>query len=168
MYPYFNYCTPVWGNTLDVYLKPIIVLQNKAVRLISGAKRRTLIWNDREILIPAHTDPLYKKLNVLKLCQIYIYSVQQFVFKYYHGMLPNVFDDFYSTNSSFHSHNTRSRNMLRPPKNSSIIKIRTMGVRTYNYFYNRLIMDCSLLSYKVALKKVSYCQRFDFSLTYIA
>ena len=86
----------VWANTLDTYLKPIVVLQNKAVRLISGAKRRTIIWNEREILIPAHTDPLYKKLNILKLSQIYIYSVQQFVFKYHHGMLPNVFNDFYS------------------------------------------------------------------------
>ena len=153
LYPYLNYCTPVWANTLDTYLKPIVVLQNKAVRLISGAKRRTIIWNEREILIPAHTDPLYKKLNILKLSQIYIYSVQQFVFKYHHGMLPNIFNNFYSTNNSFHLHNTRSGNMFRLPKRASLIRIRAMGVRTFNYFYNKISMDCSLLSYKAALRK---------------
>ena len=128
-------------------------MQNRAVRLISGAKRRTIIWKEKEILIPAHTDPLYKKLNILKLSQIYIYSVQQFVFKYHHGLLPNIFNEFYSTNSSFHLHNTRSRNMFRLPMRSSSIRIRAMGVRTYNYFYTRLTMDCSFLSYKAALKK---------------
>ena len=65
----------------------MIILQNKAIRLVSGAKRRAIIWNERTISIPAHTDPLYKKLNVLKMTQIYMYSVQQFVFKYHHGLL---------------------------------------------------------------------------------
>ena len=36
---------------------------------------------------------------------------------------------------------------------SSSIRIRAMGVRTYNYFYTRLTMDCSFLSYKTTLKK---------------
>ena len=108
-----------------------------------------VIWKEKEILIPAHTDPLYKKLNILKLSQIYIYSVQQFVFKYHHGLLPNIFNEFYSTNSSFHLHNTRSRNMFRLPKSTSSIRIRAMGVRTYNYSSTKSNIDCSFLSYSI-------------------
>ena len=156
LYPYLNFCNSVWGNTNDRILKPLVVLQNRAVRLVSGAKRRTIIWNEREILIPAHTDPLYIKLNVLKLRQIYIYSVQQFVFKYVHGLLPTIFNDFFLTNSSVHSHNTRSQNMFRMPllrSSLAAINIRATGVQLYNYFFNRLSMDCSLISYKAALRK---------------
>ena len=156
LYPYLNFCISVWGNTHESYLKPLIVLQNNAIRLVSGAKRRSIIWNERTILIPAHTDPLYKKLNLLKLRQIYLYSVQQFVFKYHHGLLPEIFHNFYAMNSSFHPHNTRSQNMYRPPLFRSTLAsltVRATGVKTYNYFFNILSMDCSILSYKYALRK---------------
>ena len=142
--PYFNFCTPVWGNTHDSYLEPLILLQKRAVRLVIGAKRN------------AHTDPIFKKLKLLKLRQIYIYSVQQFVYKYHHGLLPRIFDDFYSTNSSFHYHHTRSQNLYRPPlvrTSRAARTIRSVGVRTQTYFSTRLSMNCSLLTYKAALKR---------------
>ena len=164
IYPYLNFCTTVWGNTHESYLKPLIVSQNKAIRIVSGAKRRPIIWNDRTILIPAHTDPLYKKLNILKLSQIYIYSVQQFVFKYHHGMLPKVFNDFYSMNSHFHSHNTRSQNLYRPPLLRSSLgstTVRATGVKFYNHFFNILDMNRSMLSYKAALKKYLIMNEVD-------
>ena len=46
VYPYYNYCLPVWGSTYDSYLEPLIKLQKRAIRLINGSARY------------AHTDPI--------------------------------------------------------------------------------------------------------------
>ena len=34
--PYLSYCIHVWGKTYDTHLKHVLVLQNKAVRVIAG------------------------------------------------------------------------------------------------------------------------------------
>ena len=143
MYPYMNYCVSVWGNTYDSYLDPLAKLQKRAVRIVAGAHRNS------------PTDCIFKKLKILKLREIYIYSVQLFVFKYHHKLLPNIFDSFFALNSSFHSHETRSVSLYRPPRvqsSKAARNIRVMGVRTHNYFESRLNIDCSFLSYKVALR----------------
>ena len=139
VYPYMNYCITVWGNTCDSFLDPIVKLQKRAVRVIEGAKRYS------------HTDPIFKKLKILKFRQIYLYSVQLFVFKYHHNILPHIFDDFFTR---FTSHSQRNI-LYRAPlvqNGKSDRKIRVTGVRTHNYFTNRLNIDCSYLSYKVALR----------------
>ena len=55
-----NYCINVWGRTFDSYLDPLVKLQKKAVRVIAGAQRNS------------HTDPLFKKLNILEFHKIYL------------------------------------------------------------------------------------------------
>ena len=143
LYPYLNFCTPVWGNTYDTYLEPLVILQKRAMRLIMGAERNS------------HTDPIFQKLKVLKLRQIYLYSVQQFVFKYHHGLLPRIFDGFYSTNSSFHYYETRSQDLFRPPLFRTSVAARTIratGVRSQTYFADKLNLNCSLISYKISLR----------------
>ena len=143
LYPYMNYCVSIWGNTYDSYLDPLIKLQKRAVRVLVGAERNS------------HTDPIFRKLRLLKLCQIYLYSVQLFMFKYHHQTLPDIFNDFFIRNSSFHDYNTRSQNLLRlhkPQSAKSERIIRVMGARSYNYFDCRINIDCSYLSYKVALR----------------
>ena len=144
LYPHLNYCISVWGNTFDSYLDPLVKLQKRAVRVIVGAK-----WS-------SHTDPIFRKLKILKFRQIYLFSIQQFVYKFRHRLLPSIFDEFFITNNSVHSHNTRSQNNFRPhvlPTNIAERTIRVMGVRTQNYFANKLNMECSYLSYKASLRK---------------
>ena len=36
IYPYLNYCIHVWGKAYDTHLHHLIVLQNKAIRIING------------------------------------------------------------------------------------------------------------------------------------
>ena len=138
-----NYCITVWGNTFESYLAPLIKLKKRAIRVIAGEKRYS------------HTDPIFNKLKILKFQQIYLYSVQLFVFKFHHNQLPDMFENYFIRNRSFHSHNTRVNSLFRPPLiRSSLSKknIRVTGVRTHNYFASRLNIDCSYLSYKVALR----------------
>ena len=58
IYSHLCYGVCVWGNADDTYLEKIRTIQNKAIRMISGAD-----FND-------HAPPLYKKLNLLNLDEI--------------------------------------------------------------------------------------------------
>ena len=83
IYPYFNYCNCIWGNTCKTYLIPLINLQKMAMRIIEGAERR------------AHTENIFTKLNILNMNKLYVYCSQLFLFKYHFHKLPAIFDGFF-------------------------------------------------------------------------
>ena len=60
IHPHLLYGITVWGNAFDKHLKRLATLQNKAVKLISGAQ-----WCD-------HVTPSYLKLQILKLNELLI------------------------------------------------------------------------------------------------
>ena len=155
VYPYLNYCICVWGNTYNKYLEPLFKLQKRAIRVISGARKLD------------HTTPIFKKLRVLRLNEIYVYSLQTVMYKYYRMSLPKVFDNFFTINSNIHSHNTRQSKLLHLPlcKNSPSFKsIRRSGVITYNHYSQIINMNCSLSEYKITLKKTILDNGIDFHL----
>ena len=57
--PYLNYNILHWGSTNDTHLNPLIVIQKRIVRTIA----------DADYL--AHTPPLFKKLNLLQIVDLY-------------------------------------------------------------------------------------------------
>ena len=144
IYPYFNYCIIVWGNTFDSYLKPLSVAQKRAVRLIVGARKYD------------HTDPIFKSLNIMRLKQIYIFAVQTFLFRFHRNLLPSFFDEFYQCNKVYHNHDTRNQTSFRTPLIKSFPasrSVRVSGVPIFNYFTKLLKTDCSIITYKIHLKK---------------
>ena len=70
--PHINYCILAWGNTSSRITK----LQKRAIRIINGSK-----YN-------AHTEPLFKTNNLLKVEDIYKLQLQKFFFKFVHNTLP--------------------------------------------------------------------------------
>ncbi len=65
----------------------------------------------------AHTEPLFKKLKLLKLTDLLKLNELKFYYKYVNDKLPEYFnkanDDFnLITNNDVHEHNTRQRNRL--------------------------------------------------------
>ena len=143
IYPYFTYCIPVWGNTCESYLKPLFNLQKRAVRIIANAEFR------------AHTDPLFKNLKILNVTRLHTYFVQLFVYNYNHNLLPDMFRDFFIQNSSIHNYPTRIADDFRPPimRGSQACRtVRCFGVTTFNYFIDRIRMNCSYCTYKRHLK----------------
>ena len=54
IYPYLTNCNHIWGSTYKTSLKPLITLQNKAVRIIAHARWR------------ASCDPIYKNFDIMK------------------------------------------------------------------------------------------------------
>jgi hypothetical protein len=55
-----------------------------------------------------HTTPLFRRLNILKLNDLYHLRLGIFMYKHVHSMLPQVFDHLFSFSSSVHSYETRS------------------------------------------------------------
>ncbi len=80
-------------------------LQKKSIRIITLSS-----YN-------AHTEPLFKKLKLLKLEDLLKLNELKFFYKYTNQMLPEYFSpncaDFnFMTNNNVHNHNTRQRNRL--------------------------------------------------------
>ena len=95
IYPYFTYCITVWGNTFNSVLKPLIVLQKCAIRIVCGAQRFD------------HTYPLFQLSKILPLRNLYVYSAQLFLYKYHRQSLPNIFSGFFTINETIHNHYTQ-------------------------------------------------------------
>ena len=144
VYPYYTYCVEVWGNSCKSYYDAMVKTQNRALKLIVGAKRR------------ARVTPIYKELKLLKFHEIYVYCVQLFMFKYYHNELPTVFKEMFTLKRDIHDKSTRQRNELFPPlikKNPYFRTVRRTGVNTYNYFKSYIDYCVSSSVYKQNLKK---------------
>ena len=75
----------------------------KALRLITNSHRL------------AHTESLFKELNILTIEKLYVFSVQLFIFKFSNAMLPAVFSDFFVVNADVHDYNTRQRLQYHTP-----------------------------------------------------
>ena len=144
IYPYLNYCIPVWGNTCKSYLEPLVKMQKRVIRLIKGVKKFE------------HTDPIFKELNLLKINEIYVYSLQLILYKYHHTLLPDIFSGFFVSNDEIHHHHTRQAHLLHVPimkSRQAFSSIRKTGVKSYNYYSGILNLDVSIVTYKYHLKK---------------
>ena len=86
-----------WGNDCQ----RITTLQKKCIRIITNSK-----YND-------HTDPLFSKLKLLKLADIFNLQQLKFYYKYIKGDLPEYFKSLnFVPNSNYHNYDTRHRNQL--------------------------------------------------------
>lgn len=91
--PHIYYATLVWGFDPGRILK----LQKKAVRLISGAK-----YN-------AHSEILFKNLNILQVNDVLKYKCLKFYYKWKHGNLPQYFTDMFFPFQNIHPYATRNQ-----------------------------------------------------------
>jgi Reverse transcriptase (RNA-dependent DNA polymerase) len=80
------YGIQIWSCTSDSNLKELVKKQKDAIRIVSHSK-----YN-------AHTEPLFKKLNILPLHFLIDYFKIQFMFQYKNNLLPSAFEDSWTTN----------------------------------------------------------------------
>ena len=95
--PHLTYGILLWGKQM----KRINKLQKWAVRTIVNAK-----YNE-------HTEPILKRLKLLKAHDIYRLTAIKFYHKYKNNKLPNFFDGIFDPLNVTHTHNTRHRNSRR-------------------------------------------------------
>ena len=51
---------------------------------------------------------VYKSLNILQIADIYELEIAKFMLSFYHNNLPEVFDKYFKSANTHHTHNTRS------------------------------------------------------------
>ena len=94
--PHLQYGILTWGFCLGMLQK----LQKRSVRIITRSK-----YN-------AHTDPMYKSLNLLKLKDLFELSVFKIYFKFKHYLLPVYILNMFTESIRDHRYNLRTRGPL--------------------------------------------------------
>ena len=143
IYPYLVYCASVWASTYSTNLNRIVLLQKKIIRIICKKP------------FDAHTDPLFKSLQILKLSEIYFFQVGKFMYSHKIGLLPNVFKEMFLMTNQVHSYNTRNSNTfyLFPARtNIRRFGIKFQGPKFFNSLNNSIQSAATISLFKSKLK----------------
>ena len=143
VYPYLQYCVSVWGSTYHTNLHRLILLQKKAVRIISNKS------------FDAHTDPLFKELKIMKFNNIYLFHIGKIMYQFKINTLPQSLNRMFILNSQIHSYNTRSSNCFHIPKCRTNIRkfsISYQGPKFFNSLSTVIQSANSLASFLIKLK----------------
>ena len=73
------------------------------------------------------------KLKLIKFCDLNKYFSSQFMNKLNSNNVPNLFNYYFTTDNSFHDHNTPSNKDFHEPKMEMIMK---------NQLYSALVVCC--------------------------
>jgi hypothetical protein len=91
---HFNYASEIWCSAPQSCINKLYLLQKKAVRLICDEK-----YN-------AHSEPLFKKLEILKITDMISLSKLKFMHQYSYNNLPISFLQTWATNQERRDRNT--------------------------------------------------------------
>ena len=111
----------------------------KAIRIITSSSYR------------APSKPLFDRLKLLTIENVYYYNIMLFMYKYMKGLLPDIFSMMFVINKTVQKYETRQANMLHVPvgKTSLALKcIRYKGVSLWNSLSDKILSDCNLFTYK--------------------
>ena len=159
-YSHVIYGIQVWGNACDTHLNTIQILQNRVVRLIT--------YNDDFPLIPGPlpaSNPLFFKLELLKIKDIFILMYSMFIYKCLNTSLLPIFDGWFKYSSSVHEYKTRSNynintevftnNLFIPTAKTSnygLKMLKVNGPKIWNTIPNDIRASISFITFKKLIK----------------
>ena len=97
--PHFQFSILNWGLKAN----KVVRMQKRAIRVITNSKYNT------------HVEPLLKKLNLLKISEIFRNSLLKLYYKYKSVNLPHYVMHMFSAEPNVHNYNTRSNTTLNHP-----------------------------------------------------
>ena len=103
VYPHLLYAIEVWGSADDTHLNKLFLLQKRIVRLITFSDKRQTDYS----FLPS--DPLFLKLGIHKIFDIFKLMISKFIFKCLNKTSPINFYNWFILTSHLHKHNTRSK-----------------------------------------------------------
>ena len=163
------YGIEVWGSACVTDLDKIIVLQKKAIRVIT--------FNERLPDLPGplcSSTPIFGRLELLKFHDIFELQISKFVFLTLSSLTPSNFREWFNLNNNVHNHNTISNSEIITEHHFHVgtvqptNKLHTKGSKLVNYggkqlqvvgplVWNSLPSDIrdskSLVSFKYHMKK---------------
>ena len=93
MYPFLTYGIIICGNTYESTLKPIFILQKKAMRTITFSQ------------FDCPSSPLFKSLQVINLYDLVTIYIATFMYKFHNELLPIAFHSFFTRVTNIHNYN---------------------------------------------------------------
>ena len=84
IYPYLYYCNIVWASTYKSYLRRLVILQKRIIRIINNSH------------FNAHADPIFKDLGILKFTDIHLLQLGLFMNSCKNSFLPPRFNNNFS------------------------------------------------------------------------
>ena len=106
VYSHLSYGVQAWGSADPTSLRKINVLQNKAVRIMSG-KQYFQIYGQTPGPLPS-SEPLYKNLEILKFNDIFKLSISNFIYSTLDFVSPQIFHEWFIFDYEVHDHSTRA------------------------------------------------------------
>ena len=91
IYPFLTYSLIAWGNTYETNIKPLLILQKRAIRIITFSS------------FFEHTSPLFKSLKIINFSDLVQFVTSVFMFKYHKQLLPSIFSNYFTYISSLYS-----------------------------------------------------------------
>ena len=171
VFSHLCYGVEAWGSACETNLKRLIVLQNKAVRILTG-NQYFQVYGEPPGPLPSST-PLYKELKFLKFDDIFKMSVAKFVYLTLCEESPPVFSDWFTyinhsyatTTSTYISQNnlfdvgTEHPTYTLNVKKSKLVNygdkmIRTMGPLIWNDLPFDIQDASSVQTFKIHLKSL--------------
>ena len=130
---------------LETYLKKLVTLQSKAVKIVGNGT-----WNDR-------ATPYYAKLKILILQDLVKLGTAAFVYNYKSGQLPSTFRNYFTALNNIHVKPTRaisSHNFFVPFfKTLKLYRsIKYQGPKIWNSFDLEIKKSKPLKTFKSRLK----------------
>ena len=151
--PHLQYCIINWGNfkhDSNVGLQnKLLTLQKCLVRIISGAHRIS------------HADPLFFKLSILKIEDLYEQSIRMFSFKLQKKLIPQEIASMFSKIE--HSHNTRGARNNFYVVHSDKRSMKSIAPACWNSIPTLLKQCPSIASFKNNSKKALLAPYASFS-----
>ena len=92
--PYLQYCSIIWASTYSSHLQPLFRFQKKAIRIITHSPPRS------------HTYPLFNRLKILNIFNIYKHQLSCFIFLHIQKLLPSPLSSLFWFNSDCHQYFT--------------------------------------------------------------
>ena len=146
--PHLIYCLPVWETATQSTLNSIAKLQKRAIRYITHAP-----YN-------AHTENIFKSLNILKLKDLITQQISLFMYKYYYKILPPSFQNMFQLILTHGTHQTRSNKLFYSPTPASEFSNR-LPIFSYpiisNPYSHEIVNKKSIKCFSNTLKKF-FCQ----------
>ena len=104
IFSHLSYAIEIWGSADNIHLNRLLILQKRAVRMLSHLDSRQEDYS----FMPS--DPLFFKMEILKVQDIFRLRITKFIFLCLNKKTPSNFYSWFNlTNNDTHNHNTRSK-----------------------------------------------------------
>ena len=102
-------------------------------------------------LYDAHTEPLFRQLDILNFRKLVLHRIALLMFKYNIGKLPQPTMQLFIRNTEIHNHNTRlkeSLHVLKGRTERTYINVSFHGVHIWNILSQHVQTNISYASFK--------------------